>query len=318
MGKQREAHDEIVRRARVYFAGGWQELPVLPKWASLIAGPSGSGKTTIAAMAAATLSKEMAGAVSTLVLTAPSWIPIGAHNRGAQETLGVIAAHIARNDKTILVLDELDKLISGPGGVTGSGGGSGHVAGGGGDSWQSYVRAELYTVVLDGRLPPGIELPCIDDNGPEISFGELERRLKYTVFVVGIGTFQSWFDSAGSRRSMGFGAEVAPSQEQLTAGIVAQQMPRELSNRFHSSIIRLPELQAEDYHRLGHEIETKLPLRMQQAFRAECQARLTEALEAKQGMRFYEDVIMEVLKIVPPEPTLSESQIETNPGPCML
>ena len=195
LGKQREAHDEIVRRARAYFGTAWQQLPVLPKWASLIAGPTGSGKTTIVSMAAETLSREETGTVSTLVLCSPSWIPMGAHNRGARETLGVIASHIARHDKTILVLDELDKLISGPGGVTGT-------SGGGGDSWQSYVRAELYTAVLDCRWPPGFN-PLEMDDGTEIKIEELERKMKNTVFVIGIGTFQQWFDGAGSRRTMG-------------------------------------------------------------------------------------------------------------------
>lgn len=149
---QRHAHNEIVSRARAFFAAGWQDLPVRPRWASLIAGPTGSGKTTVAAMAADTLSREFgkeAGKVSTLLLSTPSWIPLAAHNRGAKETLLAIADHISRHDRTILVLDELDKLVSGAGGVTGQVNG---------DAWQSYIRAELYTVVLDGRWPTGLSL----------------------------------------------------------------------------------------------------------------------------------------------------------------
>lgn len=295
LNHQRAAHDEVVSRARAFFAGGWHELPVIPRWASLIAGPTGTGKTTVANMAAETLSREYddeAKRVSTLILSTPSWIPIGAHNRGARETLGAIAAHITRHDRTILVLDELDKLVSGAGGV------SGFAVG---DSWQSYIRSELYTVLLDCRWPVGMSLPEMADNETEISIEELTRKLRTTVFVLGAGTFQHWFDTAGSRRTMGFGAEIAPPSNEISAEIIAERMPRELANRFHGTIILLPELRADDYRRIASEAVTKLPQHMRDAFRAEVELRLPGAIAAKKGVRFLEEAIMEVLKNETPQ-----------------
>ncbi len=268
-------------------------------------------------MVAATLSREVSAPVSTLVLCTPSWIPLGAHNRGARETLGVIAAHIARHDKTVLVLDEIDKLISGPGGVTGT-------SGGGGDSWQSYVRAELYTAVLDCRWPAGFHPPEMDD-GTEVNIGELERKLKNTVFVVGIGTFQNWFDAAGSRRTMGFTAEDNTANEAITADIVAVNMPRELSNRFNSNLIRLPELTPDDYRRISNEAENQLPERMRDEFRRAVTRLMPGAIAAKKGCRFLEEAMLETLMNLPPETAASiamtsanESQIEADPGICIL
>ncbi len=315
---QRRAHDEIVGRARAFFAsdGRWQDLPITPRWASLVAGPTGSGKTTVVKMAADTLSRECgdeSNRISTLILSTPSWIPVGAHNRGARETLSAIAAHIARHQKTIVVLDELDKLVSGAGGVSGFASS---------DSWQSYIRAELYTVVLDGRWPVGMSMPDLEDDGPEITIEELTRKLRNHVFMVGVGTFQDWFDSSNTSRAMGFGAEVAPQTEELSADIIAEKMPRELANRFHSTIIRLPELGADDYRRIAQEAELKLPEGMRHAFREEVNRRLPGAIASKKGVRFLEEAITEVLTRETPKMPPSIVEIATpdpspDTDPCM-
>lgn len=300
---QREAHDELVARAKAYFSGAWIGLPIKPRWASLVCGPTGTGKTTLAAMAAATLSSSTGtggaglGTVSLIRLAAPNWMPCGAHQRGTRETVSVIAEHVAHHDRTILVIDEIDKLIGG--GVVGIGG----------DSWQSYVRAEIYDL-LDGRWPTGLQPPDgpEDEHGctPEVPIPELTRRLNQCVYILGIGTFQSWFDSSQSRRSMGFGAEVNPLPDELTADIIAEKMPRELANRFHSGIIRLPELGETDYRRIAKEAEEKLPERLRKPFRTEVARRLPSAIAAKKGVRFLEEALVEVLK-VGPEMTLAES-----------
>ncbi len=296
LAHQREALEEIVRRARAYFRGDWRGLPVEPRWASLLVGPTGTGKTAVATMAADRLSAEISGeaSITTLIVATPSWIPIGANNRGAKETLGVIATHIARNARTILVLDELDKITSGPGGAAGFSNGS--------DTWQVYIRGELYSAVLDARWPTGLTLPDTDDDAP-VTIDELTRKLRENVFILGIGTFQSWFDSADTRRSMGFGAEIETTKEILTADIIADQMlHRELANRLNSGIIRIPELRTEDYHHIADEVANKLPLHMQDAFRAEVAKQIPGAISAKKGVRYLEEVMMATLIQLPPEP----------------
>ena len=277
---QRNAHDEIVTRARAYFRGDWRGLPVQPRWASLMVSSSGTGKTTVAAMAAKAVGASM------LRVSAPNWMPTGAVNRGTRETISVIAEHVARHKRTLLVIDEADKLID--------------VAGD--SSWKLYIRGECYDLV-DGRWPTGLNLPETDDDKPDPTIETLTEKLRDTVFILAVGTFQSWFDDPASRRTMGFGAS-DPAADELTADIIAEKMPRELANRFNSTLIRIPELSPADYHRIAQEAENKLPLRMQAAFRAEVATRIQGAISAKKGVRFLEEAMMEVLKKLPPEPAI--------------
>lgn len=276
---QQVALDEIVARAKAYFRGDWRHLFIQPLWASLLIGPSGSGKTAVAAMAA-----EAVGA-SMLRISAPNWMPVGAIGRGTKETMSVIAEHIARHDKTLLVLDEGDKLLDRAGD----------------SSWKSYIRGECFQIIGKEFLP-GLTLPETDYDKPEITIEQLTTKLRNTVFILMVGTFQEWFDDAPSRRSMGFGAETNPAKDELSADIIAEKLPRELANRFHSSIIRLPELKPDDYHRISKEAENSLPERMRALFHAEVQQRLPIAIAAKKGVRFLEEAITEVLKKLPPEP----------------
>lgn len=278
---QKQALDEIVARARAYFRGDWLGLPIQPRWASLLTGPTGVGKTAVAAMAA-----DAVGA-SLLRVSAPNWMPCGSVNRGTRETIGVIAEHVARHDRTILFLDELDKLIDRTGDT----------------SWKTYIRGECFDLV-DGRWPTGLTQPETDDDVGLVVIEELTEKLRDTVFVLAAGTFQSWFDDSGSRRSMGFGAEISSETIELSADIIAEKMPRELANRFNSSLIRIPELQPTDHHRISKEAENKLPAHMRQAFRVEVSKRITGAIASKKGVRFLEEAMMEVLKTLPPSPEI--------------
>jgi SpoVK/Ycf46/Vps4 family AAA+-type ATPase len=280
---QREALAEITRRARAYYSGDWTELPVVPRWASLMVAPSGVGKTAVAAMAAAASSASM------LRVSLPSWMPLGAHNRGTKETIRAIAEHVATHDRTMLVIDEIEKIFGGDRNMNGAG-----------DGWRAYLANELFDLV-DRRWPTGLK----DSDGDDMTAADLETlttKLKTTVFVLAIGTFQDWFDSADSRRSIGFGAEIAPTTDELSADIIAQKMPRELANRFNREIIRIPELSPDDYHRVANEVENQLPIRMREAYLREVQRQLPGAIAAKKGVRFVEEVMLAVLVGHHPEP----------------
>lgn len=276
---QREPLAEIVSRISAFGRQDWRDLPVQPRWASLLTGPTGTGKTAVAAMAA-----EAVGA-SMLRVSAPNWMPSGANNRSTRETISVIADHVARHDRTILFVDELDKLVD----RTGD------------SSWKAYIRGELFDLI-DGRWSAGLTLPETEDDQPDITIEQLTAKLRDSVFVLAAGTFQSWFDDSGSRRAMGFGAEIDPKTHELSADIIAEKMPRELANRFNSQLIRLPELRPEDYHRIAREAENKLPERMQAAFRGEVAKRITGAIAAKKGVRFLEEAMMATLVSLPPDP----------------
>ncbi len=239
-------------------------------------GPTGTGKTAVAAMVA-----EAVGATM-LRVSAPSWMPCGAVNRSTKETIAILAEHVARNDRTILVADELDKISNTE------------------TPWLGYVRNELFEV-LGGDWPTGLNLPEIE-NGPDITIETLTQKLRESMFVLAIGTFQQWFDDTASRRSIGFGSESNPVKDEITADIVALRLPRELANRFHSSIIRLPELTPTDYQRIARDVETRLPERMRGLFRAEATKRIPGAILTKKGARFLEETVTEVLMNLPPEP----------------
>lgn len=219
-------------------------------------------------------------------------MPLGANNRGAKETVGVIAAHVAQHDKTILCVDEIDKMVDRAGD----------------NSWKSYVRNELFDLI-DGRWPTGLSLPDSDDDGPDITIEQLGEKLQKSVFVLGVGTFQEWYDDTTSRRTIGFGSALNPGKVEITADNVAERLPRELANRFHSSIIRLPELLPSDYHRIAQEAESKLPVRMRETFRTEAQRCLPEAIASKKGFRFLEECMLTTLINLPPEPISPNSNL---------
>lgn len=246
-------------------------------------GSTGTGKTAVAAMAAEAIGAKM------LRVSAPNWMPAGANNRGTRETIRVVAAHVANNDRTLLVIDECEKICDREGD----------------NSWKMYCRGEIYDL-CDGRWPTGLTQDD-DDDSPYIE--ALTIKLRDTVFICAIGTFQDWFDSAGCRQSIGFGTEIDSPEAELTADIVAKKMPRELANRFHSGLIRISELTPDDYHRVARDVENQLPLHMRAAFRAEVARLLPGAIAAKKGIRFFEDAMLETLINLPPKPEVITAEI---------
>lgn len=235
----------------------------------------------------------------------PGWIPGGSTSRSVAETMGTIAQAVAINTRTLLVLDELDKATSAP-----SGGGAATSSG-----WQQHCLLEIFEI-LDGRWPAGLKLPD-DSNDDEIPRDVLTKKLQETVFIVGIGTFQDYFDSAQSRRTIGFGPETDVADE-ISGDHLLEKLPRELLNRMCGSLIRLPELQAEHYHRIARQAEDSLPERLRDAFRTEVNHRIQGAINAKKGVRFLEESLMEVLKNLPPEPKYeliltAKAELQTDP-----
>lgn len=298
---QRQAVEEITARARAFFSfhdGEYSDIAIRPRWASILVAPTGTGKTFVASYA------TLACGASFIRASAPSWMPLGANNRGAKETVGVIAAHVARHDKTVLCVDEIDKLVDRAGD----------------NSWKSYVRNELFDLI-DGRWPTGLSLPDCDDDSPDVTIEQLSEKLLKSVFVLGVGTFQTWFDDTSSRRTIGFGGVTNPEKDEISSDNVAERLPRELANRFHSSIIRLPELIPSDYQRMAREVESKLPVRMRDAFRAEALRCLPEAIAAKKGFRYLEECMLTTLISLSPTPAPpTPAIVETLPDidPCTL
>lgn len=98
---------------------------------------------------------------------------------------------------------------------------------------------------------------------------------------------------------MGFAAEVNPKPDELSADIVAERMPRELANRFNGAIIRLPELRADDYHRIAMEVENKIPLHMKVPFQRRLR-NFSQSHRREKGVRFLEEAMLATLIRLPP------------------
>lgn len=279
---QKPALAEITARARAFYRGNYRNLEICPRWPTILISPTGQGKTTTAAMAASAVGASMCR------VSAPSYMPCGATNRGARETITVIGEHIAKHSRTMLVFDEICKLSHNPSNDS---------------SWLGYIRSELLEV-LDGRFPAGMK-EIEDEKGNEVSIDILTAKLRETVFILGIATFQSWHDSTRERRAMGFGAEIMddPQHNQITSDIIAQTIPRELINRF-GKIIQIPELKPHDYHQIARQAEARLPESMQELFRREATSRINVAIQGKQGARFVEEALTAMLLQMPePEPS---------------
>lgn len=279
---QKPALAEITARARAYYRGNWRDLEIRPRWPMMLISPTGQGKTTIAAIGASAVGASLCR------VSAPSYIPCGATNRGARETITVIGEHIAKHHRTLLVIDECCKLSHNPGNDS---------------AWLGYIRAELLEI-LDGRFPAGMK-EIEDEKGNEVSINALTTKLRETVFILGIATFQNWHDCARGRRSMGFVPELMePEHNQITSDIIAQTIPRELINRF-GKIIQIPELKPHDYYQIARQAEARLPESMKEPFRREAAIRIDAAMQGKQGARFIEEALTAVLINMPPAPTIN-------------
>lgn len=286
---------EITARARAFYGGTWRKLPIRARFHSLLVGPTGSGKTALATLAAQAIG-------ATLIRVAvPGWIPAGATGRSVAETIGTIAEAVGRNKKTLLVLDELEKACA-PASNSFSYSDS---------PWQQHCRLEIYEL-LDGQWPQGFNIPETDDDDDSAPTDEshcrelLTQKLQQTVFILGLGTFQSFFDSAPSRRIIGFCGDTDTAADEISLDVIAEKLPRELTNRF-GDLIRLPELRDEHYRLIARQAEESLPEVMREAFRQEVNRRIQSAILAKKGVRFIEEALLEVLKTLPPEPPIKLS-----------
>lgn len=290
------ALEEITARARAFYAGTWRKIPIRARFHSLLVGPTGSGKSALATMAVQALAAQ-AMPVTPVRVAVPGWVPAGATGRSVAETIGTIAEAVDKNTRTLLVLDELDKACA-PGSNSFSSSDS---------PWQQHCRLEIYEL-LDGHWPRGLKIPEADidddDSTDETHRRELlTQKLQETVFILGVGTFQSFFDSAPNRRVIGFRGDFDTEVTEISLDFIAEKLPRELTNRF-SGLIRLPELRDEHYRLIARQAEESLPEGMRQAFRQEVDRRIQSAILAKKGVRFIEEALLEVLKSLPPEPPI--------------
>jgi len=276
---QIDVFNTLLDRAKLYFEHRWLDLPIRPRFHSLIAGPTGIGKTTIASQLPLQLASSVLLETAFLRISVPEWMPMGAHNRGSAETFPMILRRLESVKNLVLFLDEIDKLWD-----TNT-------------SWQDYARAELYDL-LDGKIPAGINVQ--DDfntsSGATPRLVNLVRKLGRNTFVVAAGTFQAHWETA-IRNPIGF-ADNSSSQipSSLSADEIARRLPRELINRFHTEILTLRPLDHADYIELARSTASRLPTWIQAEFKGIAASKIDQAFESQKGCRFVEEVLLLALQ----------------------
>lgn len=284
---QISAFNVLLARAQTYFSGHWRSLPIKTRWHSLLVGPTGTGKTALARMVA-----DATGA-AIFQIGAANWMPSGAHDRATSQTLPLLLKHIARHERTVLFIDEVDKVhvhaVDSP--------------------WLNFIKQELLEI-YDGRWNIGLKS---DDDDETLDTEHISgNKLRTATFIVSAGTFQDYYDDR-PRVAVGF-HRLQPSlpRPSLSSDEIAKWLPRELVNRHHSELIRLPELVSEQYHELARQAEKSLPNWLVPGFRKAAQARFQQAIASKSGCRYVEESLAEALMASSPEmgnPTVVTSKI---------
>ncbi len=279
---QAGAYEELRTRAEIYFGGCWKQFKIRPRCHSLVVAPSGSGKTTLIQAVA-----HDCHAVCVRV-SAPGWIPLAARENTAKETFPTILQTILENERTVVFVDEIDKLS--------------HRV-----SWMEYVRGEIFDL-LDGIIRPHLRIPGAPEESEEETLSErasrmahrsnAERKLQESAFFVGAGTFQAMFDGGRPSASIGFGAPIETSDARITAALLSERLPRELVARFSGELVLLPEMTRNDYRHMIGMAAAALPDWLQTVFVECAEARLEAAIMARSGCRYMEETVLSALKLV--------------------
>jgi hypothetical protein len=164
-------------------------------------------------------------------ITATSWIPFGASQRGARTTWIDLVEFCRSNVKGIIFLDEVDKLM-------------------GWSPWMQFIRTEAFAL-LDCKVPDTVALSGTDtcEDDPDELKGRVETgriRLADSFLILGAGAFQAiWQGKAAS--PIGFGSQGPSPSAPLEKAELGNVIPPEIINRFASPLLVLHPLLAMDY-----------------------------------------------------------------------
>ena len=275
---QRAAFEKLVSVGSACFSSQRKTLPIKLRTNTLLIGPSGSGKSHLARAAAKALGAEC------LVLSAAEWILLGCSARGGAATWPLIHEFLSNNYKAegvVIFLDEIDKI---------GGGGIGGLARGD-SSWDNHLRTEVYTL-LDFSLPVGLR----DEEGNDLD-DSLERPqevLSNRCFIIAAGAFQDLWDRR-SRPTLGFGENTATADEPVDLTHLLEALPVELTNRFRSGLVVLPQLVESDYRRILEMVGAEVPHYLRDTFMRLGYRRIPEALACRQGCRFAEELLLDTI-----------------------
>jgi len=277
---QQSAFQKLRRAGNVCFSPLRSHLPMQPRTNSLLIGPSGSGKSYLARSVAQSFGLECKA------LTVAEWMLIGSSSKGAQRTWNSIFDFLLKNHSkrgAVIFLDEIDKLD------------------GTGD-WCQHLRVEVFRL-LDLIVPPDL----IDENDRKIDpmiFSKVSEFLKHRTFLIAAGAFQSLWE-AGNKQIGGFGRESIPDAR--TPELLSYHLHTELINRFRTDIVVLEPLGIADYESMLLASTEKMPPHLQERFLLMGERRIDDARRNKQGVRFLEELLADVIAEDHLEPAVHSS-----------
>lgn len=266
---QKPAFEKLLAVAKACFAVQRQTLPIRVRTNTMIIGSSGTGKTHLAHAVATELGAEF------LSVSVADWILLGCSGRGGSPTWPLIARFLRRNAKKtglVIFVDEIDKI-------------------GGQSTWETFLRTEIYSL-LDFKIPTGLN----DGDDNILTADELAQAqdvFSNRTLILAAGAFQGIWENR-SRPSLGFGAMDAGNDETNLSHLAAT-LPREVTNRFRSQLIVLPQLRECDYRRMLEQSAEKIPVYFRETFLRLGYTRIPGAVACRQGCRFLEELMLDTI-----------------------
>ena len=267
---QQAAFDRICAIARAFINTNFERLPIKPRGNLFLVAPSGSGKTHLAHAVASSMNLEF------MPISVSEWVVMGASQRSASATWPAIwkfLYHSAKKEGCLIFLDELDKIGR-------------HSQG----DWIRFQTTEVFSL-LDRRIPRNLN----DSYGDKISdkgISDAEAVLNTKTIILAGGAFQEFWDTPSA---IGFGTMPETPVQVPDLKCLSEYIPHELSRRFSSQLVTLPQLQEVDYIDMLDRILPTLPEHWRNRFDKLARAGIPEATRLAQGPRFFEEILLEAV-----------------------
>jgi len=254
---------------------------ISPRTIPLIAGPSGSGKTFLVG----TLARKYN--LPFFSINIPNWIVRGAKN-DSQITLEQLRDFISSNEKGVIFLDEVNKLMNS------------HLG-------QSAWTADIFTECI-AFLDQDERLEAMGLSG-------LLEKLRQNFIIVGAAAFQDeWQQSQKQNSSIGFVAsEQFPQDQESSFALTIQKqntIPEELLFRFNDNlIVILPPTQEEYGRRIA---SLRSSLLMPELREEELSTLAATAVSSGKAMRWLEGYLTECLSQLSEEDLIALAAARNN------
>jgi hypothetical protein len=268
---QQKVFECLLETAEILFEGRWRSLAVRPRFSRLLVGPSGIGKSYVARAVADKLDLPI------LNQEATNWIPLGASERAAKQTWSDILVFLRNNERGIIFLDELDKLVRHDNQQN--------------CSWLHFVRVEIFGL-LDRRIPESLLMN--NEEGHEGEPQLLRQRLRNGFMIIAAGAFQDYWDTC-SRPTVGFKGNALEADAEMDHKKAATYVATEIINRLEGPVLALRPLDLDDYRIMLDQMVAQLPASLGREARDIGSAELAAAVESGLGVRWLEQIVYRAL-----------------------